>query len=268
LPSIRVISPGMDGKKLHEEKAKLERTRQSYIRCDGVKHVLGTRIEPAGQAEAEGLLEQLALHPATARRLARKLIRRFLEPGGDQIQDLEARACEAFLASNGEIEPMLRVILFDGVAAAGPDLAPMFKRPVNVVASGLRMLDAATNGGRPVQEYLARMGQALFEWPTPDGPPDEMASWQGGLFARWEFAYDLARNEMEGTEIDLVGLLTTAAAQDLEDRFDALANLLIGAPLGEPARTDVLRAIAKVPEEEVAPLLLAGLLASPAFQWR
>ena len=39
--TIRVISPGMDGKKLHEEKAKLERTRQSYIRCDGVKHVLG-----------------------------------------------------------------------------------------------------------------------------------------------------------------------------------------------------------------------------------
>jgi len=234
---------------------------------EGVKEVLGVLIEPAGQAEGERILERLAAHPATARRLARKLIRRFLEPGGDRMPDLEARASQAFLASNGEIEPMLRVILFDGLVAAGPDVAPKFKRPVNVVASGLRMLEAATNAGRPVQEHLARMGQALFEWPTPDGPPDEMASWQGGLLARWEFAYDLARNEMEGTEIDLVGLVTNAGAQGLEQRFDALANLLLGMPLAEPGRTAVLRAVGNAPEGDVLPLLLAGLLASPAFQW-
>jgi uncharacterized protein (DUF1800 family) len=234
---------------------------------EGAKEVLGLIIEPAGQAEAERVLERLAVHPATARRLARKLTRRFLEPGGDRMSDLEARASQAFLASNGEIEPMLRVILFDGLVAARPDVAPKFKRPVDVVASGLRMLQAATNAGRPLHEHLARMGQALFEWPTPDGPPDEMASWQGGLLARWEFAYDLARNEMEGTEIDLAGLLTNAGAQGLEDKFDALANLLLGMPLAEPARTDVLREVGKAPEEDVLPLVLAGLLASPAFQW-
>ena len=39
--TITVISPGMDGKQLREEKAKLERSRSAYVRCDGVKHVLG-----------------------------------------------------------------------------------------------------------------------------------------------------------------------------------------------------------------------------------
>jgi len=39
--TITVISPGLDGKQLREEKASLERSRNSYIRCDGVNHVLG-----------------------------------------------------------------------------------------------------------------------------------------------------------------------------------------------------------------------------------
>ena len=235
---------------------------------DGVKTVLGARIAPAGRAEAEGVIERLAVHPATARRLARKLIRRFIQPDGDRAADLEARASHAFLSSDGEIEPMLRVILLDGLEATRTSLAAKFKRPINVVASALRMLEATTNGGRPVQDHLARMGQGLFEWPTPDGPPDEITSWQGGLFARWQFAYDLARSQMEGTEIDLVDLLETAGAKGLEEALDTLANLLLGSPLAEPARTAVLRAIGKVPEEEGSHLLLAGLLASPAFQWR
>jgi len=39
--TIKVISERLDGKQLREQKAKLERSRNAYIRCDGVKHVLG-----------------------------------------------------------------------------------------------------------------------------------------------------------------------------------------------------------------------------------
>ena len=239
---------------------------QSGMHDEGAKKVLGALIEPAGQAEAESVIERLAVHPATALHLAHKLTRRFLDPSLDRVPELERRAAAAFQASGGEIEAMLRVILLDGVAA-DPDPTPKFKRPINFVTSGLRMLQTTTNGGRPVQDHLNHMGQPLFEWPTPDGPPDEMASWQGGLFARWEFAYDLARNEMEGTELSLKELLKAAQAETLEDAFDALGNLLLGAPLPEPARTEVLRRIGKVPEHDGPALLLAGLLASPAFQW-
>jgi uncharacterized protein (DUF1800 family) len=235
---------------------------------NGAKRVLGAVIGPGGQAEAEEVLDVLAVHPATARRLAQKLTRRFLEPGGVATAELEARACAAFLQSGGEIEPMLRVILLDGVVSQGMALAAKLKRPVNFVASALRLLRAATDAGQPVQEHLARMGQAPFGWPTPDGPPDEAASWQSGLLARWEFAYDLARNEMEGSQIDAGELLKTAGVVGATAGFDALASLLLGVPLAEPARSSVLRAMSKVPEEEAVPLLLAGLMASPAFQWR
>jgi hypothetical protein len=161
---------------------------------------------------------------------------------------------------------MLRVILFDGLAAASLP-SPKFKRPINFVSSALMALGATSNAGQPVQDHLARMGQPLFEWPTPDGPPDDMASWQGGLFARWEFAYELARSEIEGTKIDLAESLKGAGASSLDGTLDGLANLLLGTPLAEPDRSAVLRAIGKASEADGPSLLLAGLLASPAFQW-
>jgi len=39
--TITIISERWDGKKLREAKALLERSRSAYIRCDGIKHVLG-----------------------------------------------------------------------------------------------------------------------------------------------------------------------------------------------------------------------------------
>ena len=235
---------------------------------DGPKRVLGMEILPAGQAEAERVLDALALHPSTARRLARKLIRRFLDPIPERAQALIDRAAQAFLASDGEILPMLRVVLLDGVAAAPGQAVPAFKRPMHVVASALRMLDAETDGGELLQTHLARMGQPLFAWPTPDGPPDDPDAWQTGLLARWDFACDLARNEMKGTRVDLPRLAVVAGARDEGEAFDALANVLLGAPLAEPARSEVLRLAAPADAEESLALLAAGLLASPAFQWR
>jgi uncharacterized protein (DUF1800 family) len=235
---------------------------------DGPKRVLRKSIEPAGQAEAESVLDDLAEHPATARRLARKLVRRFLELKPAEEQVLIQRAAAAFTASGGEILPMLRLILLDGVLRQPGGLSPKFKRPVHVVASALRMLHAVTNAGAPIQEHLARMGQPLFEWPTPDGPPDDPAAWQTGLFARWEFAYQLARNRIDGTEVDLLALLKTAGASGSAQTFDALSNIVLGSPLGEPARSEILRVLSKEAEDEVPALFLAGLLASPTFQWR
>lgn len=232
----------------------------------GLKEVLGVTIRPGGEAEAESVLDRLASHPTTARRLARKLTRRFLGSGEDLPEALVERATQAYLASGGEIKPMLRTILLDGVAQRQADLVPRFKRPMDYVASALRMLDAFTNAGAPVLGHLARMGHSLFEWPTPDGPPEEMAAWQGGLFARWDFAHDLGRGRLEGTEVDRELWSRHAGVEGLGEELDGLASILLGARIAEPDRSNLLRAIASEPE---APnLLLAGLVGSPAFQWR
>jgi len=45
---------------------------------DGSKSVLGRRIQSGGQSEVEGILEELSIHPSSARFIALKLARRFI----------------------------------------------------------------------------------------------------------------------------------------------------------------------------------------------
>ena len=61
--------------------------------------------------------------------------------------------------------------------------------------------------GHPCSTFLARMGQPLFAWPTPDGFPDRNADWMNNLLPRWQFALALAQNQLSGTAIDLSALL-------------------------------------------------------------
>jgi len=234
---------------------------------DGVKTVLGMRLEPAGQREAERVIDALAAHPSTARFITRKLARRCLGP--DAPPELLARAAQTFTQTGGDLRAVLRVLLLNGLPPSPPRPLSrgergIFKRPVNFVVSALRQLNAATDAGRPLLDVLARSGQPLFGWPTPDGYPDRAEAWQGNLMPRWQFALALARNEIEGTEINVAELFAGDSPQALADR---LATLLLGAPLPTPQR-DALLAGLREANAELPQVLTAGLLASPAFQWR
>ena len=170
------------------------------------------------------------------------------------------------MQTNGDIRATLSVILLDGLPQAGT----RYKRPVNFVAGALRMLNAESDGGPAVQEYLLRMGQRAFGWPTPDGYPDHDAAWQGNLMPRWQFAFALVRNELENTSIDLAALREISGAKTLPETIDAAATLLLGTPPAPAQRNEWIAATraAGASEDETAMILLGGILASPAFQWR
>lgn len=231
----------------------------------GEKLVLGMRIPPGGQAEAESVIETLAGHPATAGFIATKLARRFLgdPPPGEIVQ----RAAAAFTQTHGDLRAVLRVILLDGLVAVP---VAKYKRPVHFVVSALRMLNAETDGGPALQDYLLRLGQTYFGWPTPDGYPDRDTAWQGNLMPRWQFAFGLVCGELEHTSLDLQALQATSGAKDLPKAFDALASLLLGAPLQPAVRDELIAAVrlAGASDEDLLPVLAGGILASPAFQWR
>jgi uncharacterized protein (DUF1800 family) len=176
------------------------------------------------------------------------------------------RAALTFTQTHGDIRAVLRVLLLDGVARLRP-LPSKFKRPLNFMLSALRQLNAASDGGPPLLDFLARMGQPLFAWPTPDGFPDRNADWINNLLPRWQFALALAQNQLSGTAIDLAALLD--AAQTEEASAERLSTLLLGAPLQPGIRTELLSLLGHdLPEQERMTTLLAVLLASPAFQWR
>jgi hypothetical protein len=252
----------------------------------GSKSVLGLEVSEQGQAEAERVLDLLAAHPSTARFIATKLARRFLSDS--PAEEIVARAAAAFTQSKGDIRSVLRVILLDGLIdpkglgggtphnslgrerPLGSQVQPKYKRPVNFIASALRMLDAETDGGEGVQDYLLRMGQTYFGWPTPDGYPDRSEPWQGNLMPRWQFAFGLVRDEIAGTRLDLEQLARISGAASLEESIDRFAALLLGVSLEPSARDGLLAAVrsAGASENEAAAVMVGGLLASPAFQWR
>jgi hypothetical protein len=115
------------------------------------------------------------------------------------------------------------------------------------------------------------MGQRYFAWPTPDGYPDRSQAWQGNLMPRWQYALALVQDEIEGTQVDFPSLLETSEADGIEAFLDWAGPLLLGAALSPEARDDLaaaLRAAGAGDTPETARVIIAGLLASPSFQWR
>ena len=74
----------------------------------GAKIILGQRISGGGQQEGERILDLLARHPATARFISTKLVRRFV--ADDPPPALVERVAVAYRQADGDIVAMLRVI--------------------------------------------------------------------------------------------------------------------------------------------------------------
>ncbi|MBW3623861.1 MAG: DUF1800 domain-containing protein, partial [Armatimonadetes bacterium] len=196
---------------------------------DGPKTVLGTTI-PSGGGEHDGerVLEILAHHPATAAFIAGKLCRHFL---GEINPAWEAKLAAIYAKTGGDIPAMLRPLLLSPDLLAAP---PVMKRPYDYMISALRALHADTDGGKPLQAHLSRMGQPLYQWPMPDGYPDRTSAWTGSLLARWNFALALAAGEIEGTTLPLSRLADSCAKDTGHAPADALITLVLSCPPDGP----------------------------------
>jgi uncharacterized protein (DUF1800 family) len=244
---------------------------------DGAKYIpfLNLHIRPNGQqSDADTVLTKLARHPVTARFLATKLCRRILGHAPDDIVD---EASRAYLKSESgsDIRALLRPIL---VALLDPaHCKPIVKRPLDMMATALRSLAADTDGGAPILQHLATMGQPLYQWPMPDGFPEKSSAWTSTLLPRWNFAIALATNGIQGTTVDLHAPLRAANANSDAATVDTLVETILGRPHttveATALRHQVLEHVrrereAGVKEDGLIAEATALLLSSPAFQWK
>ena len=226
---------------------------------NGPKQVLGTSIPAGGGVhDGERVLDLLASHPATAVHLARKLCVHFL---GETSARWTERLAKIFCDSGGDIKPMLLALLTsDDLLTA----KPILKRPLDFTLSGLRALNADTDGGLGIQRHLESMGQALFAWPMPDGFPEAAHFWTGALIPRWNFALALSANALENTHLDFPALSRAGRTAALTPH-DTLLELAFGCSFADPALAG-LRALTQ--EYPSLAEYTAVILMSPAFQWR
>ncbi|MEM9010216.1 MAG: DUF1800 domain-containing protein [Pseudomonadota bacterium] len=209
----------------------------------GTETVLGTRYGQArGRAtleDAVAILEDLAVHPETARHIARKLATHFV--ADDPPEALVAHLEAAYRASDGDLGAVHRALIEHPDSWAG--LGGKVKQPFDFIASSLRALGLGRRElrrmGRRAWPFLNRgmqvMGQPLRRPGGPDGWPEMAESWitPQGLAARIDWAGRAARRF--GRNLDPRDFLRTAlddaASQELGFAVGAAETRLEGVVL-------------------------------------
>jgi hypothetical protein len=239
---------------------------------DGEKRVLRQLIPAGGgAADLDRIINIACSHPSTACHIATKLVRRFVSD--DVPASLVTRVGEVFTATDGDIKSLVRTIVASDEFKAAKGLK--FKRPFQYIVSSLRALGADTHAHKPLIEYLQRMGQGPFQYPTPDGYPDRTAPWLGTLLWRWNFAFAVASNGVPTVTVPLDQLVEAIGAIEGSVNNGLRPARLIPYFIGRAGSAAEIRALedylggrhASDPgDTNYHAELVALVLASPAFQ--
>ena len=217
---------------------------------DGEKVVLGHKI-PAGGGIKDGLmvLDILAHHPSTAKFIATKLTRHFVSDMPPPA--LIDRVAATFTKTDGDIRETLKAIFMSPEFNSPEAYRAKIKRPFELVVSAIRTLGADTNGGPGTHQWIARMGEPLYGFQTPNGYSDSAESWvnTGGLLERMNFGLALASNRVQGTKVNLSSI-TGVVSNEINKRKvmdDSLKSIL-----GGDVSTATRDALFKQLDQEVA----------------
>ncbi|MCM3870277.1 MAG: DUF1800 domain-containing protein [Pyrinomonadaceae bacterium] len=219
---------------------------------EGEKIVLGQKI-PAGGGIKDGrlVLDILARHPSTAKFIATKLLRYFVQDNPSSV--LVDRVAAQFTKSDGDIRVTLKAIFFSTEFNSPLAYRAKVKRPFELAISAIRTLGAETNGGPQLHQWIARMGEPLYLYQTPNGYSDTAESWvnTGGLLERLNFGLSLASNRIPGTRVDLkrfAGDSTSGHAVDKAVVMDRFLSLIVAGEISPSTRETLLKQLEQEPE--------------------
>lgn len=200
----------------------------------GPQTLLGKTYEPAGLAQGEAALADIARHPSTANFIATKLVRHFV--ADDPPPALVARLRDVFVRTDGDLKALATALVDSDEAWKAP-LTKMRSPYDFLVASG-RLLARVPEDPGGYLNNLNLLGQPLWSPGGPNGFPDTSAAWAApeGIKLRLDIAAQMGARL--GNNIDPLDLLEFAAAdaasietrktiERAESRQQALALLLM-----------------------------------------
>src|SRR5216683_5319033 len=156
----------------------------------GDKVFLGQAIKGRGFGEVEQALDILCHHPATARHISRQIATYFV--ADNPPDSLVQKMAQAFKTSDGDIAAVLATMIHAPEFSASLKPGSRFKDPVQYVLSAVRLAydDKVIVNTSPIQSWLNRLGEGLFNHETPDGYALTSASWNGPgqMMVRFEIA--------------------------------------------------------------------------------
>lgn len=141
----------------------------------GDRTIMGRRYSQRGEAQAQAVLSDLAVHPATAMHIATKLARHFT--GDVPPPALVARMQADFLKTGGDLSSVYRMLIDSPEAWV---TAPAkFKTPWEWSISSMRALGMTTIQPQAATGLLNQLGQPVWRPGSPAGFDDIAASWAG-----------------------------------------------------------------------------------------
>ena len=220
-PEDPKLRPQLQGQLIRQGLFEFNPNRHDY----GDKILLGHPIEGRGFAEVEEALDILARQPATARHVSGQIAAYFM--GDDPPPALVQRMAQTFQRSDGDTAAVLATLFRS--AEFNSSLGGAFKDPAHYAVSAVRLAynDRIILNAQPMQGWLNRMAEGLYNHETPDGYPVAAASWDGpGQMAmRFEIARQIGAGAAGLFKPDTPGAQETPAFPQIQNAlyFNAIA---------------------------------------------
>ncbi len=242
------------------------------------KRVLGKKIKAGGIKDGEQVLDLLAKNPRSARHISLQLAQHFVSD--DPPAALVARMAKTFEKSKGDIRAVMTTMVYSPEFWSQAAFRAKVKTPFELVASTARALGADVDQPLQLSQWVARIGEPLYQRLPPNGYSDKAATWvsTGALLNRMNFAVALTSNKVRGAQVDInslvgadVGANSELALQRIEGEFLAgqvsdTTRATLEKEMREPR---ILGAKLDDPVTHVNVGLITGLvLGSPEFQKR
>jgi uncharacterized protein (DUF1800 family) len=189
-----------------------------------------------GQSVGDAYIRYLARHPATARRIARKIATRFVSdtPSDDLIERLAA----VYMAKDTNIREVVKAVFLssDFWSATGTRM----RRPLEDAVGSVRVL-GMTRGSKLKSAIgnlywnLDQAGHTPHGWVPPNGYPDVAAAWLGAsaMLQRWNMHRGLVGWGFQFGRKKPEDLVTRTSTMTCETWVRALAVKLLGVQMSD-----------------------------------
>ena len=215
----------------------------------------------AGIADGDLMIDFLVAHPNTARFISTKMLRHLLryDPTDAQI----AAVAAVYTKTKGDIPSMIKAILTSANLKATPS---KHKRPYHYAVSALRATNPkVTRLNAIADRWMTTLGQQQFQWETPDGYPDRIDYWAGGVIPRWNFATYLTTRTTGDVIFDVAPLMTVATPDGV---VEAINTSAFGGDMPDRLKGQLKGYLAAAPISAARTRETVALaLSSTTFQW-
>lgn len=189
----------------------------------GTRNILGKKYaNTQSTQQGETILQELAIHPATAKHLCFKLVRHFINDKPDIL--IVEELSKVWIKSKGDLTVVLTALVSHPLSWKSEQVK--YKSPREFVLSCYRACNSKNIKKAQVVRALLILGQKPFSAGSPAGFGDTADSWDGSeaLLARLEWVAQFSSKLKFKSEISAIDIAQSVLGKQLSKRTALMVN--------------------------------------------